>query len=172
MGHPYVCRADDDLRRLRAARREGEPYIGSLHRSWREFDHVNGCVATGCLRGPHGLGWFRPHAYEPPPAPVLLERMRERRIRRIERRIKARGTWDVRPVFHVWVPDDECDDWDVNRFYGDLPTAVSVTRERLGISKFTVPERDGAGGDWYMYSDLHDVTAWITRRVAGTLVRP
>lgn len=167
LGHPYVCRADDDLRRLRYARGEGRMPPGMFN----EPEAVDGCMAAGCLWGRHGLGWFRPHAYEPPPPAVLLERMRERRMRRIERRVKARGTWDIRPVYHVWLDEEVCDDWEVTRTYLDWHTAVSVTRERLRISKFTVPEPIWARR-WSLYSDEHGVTAIIDKSVVGTLVRP
>lgn len=170
--HAFVCAWDDDVRARRAARREGAVAVYGDRFSWRVFDSVDGCVATGCLRGRHGIAWFRGHEYEPPPPAVLLERMRERRARRILRRVTARGTLEITEAFQVWILEDFlCDDWDVTRTYGDWFTAVTVTRERLDIPKFTVPEPDGRDR-WTLYSEEHDVTVVIEKRVVGTLVRP
>lgn len=140
-------------------------------RLFNEPDAVDGCM--GCLRGRHGPAWYRDHVYEPPPAPVLLERMRERRAARIMRRVQARGTWTYATVYMVWLDDADvlCDDWDVTRTYGDWTTMLTVTRERLGISKFAVPEPI-TPRQWSMYSEREGVTVIIERRVVGTLVRP
>lgn len=169
--HVFTCAADDATRELRAARRSGASvYTGRA--AWRTYESVDGCMGTGCLRGRHGPLWYRDHVYEPPPAPVLLERMRDRRAVRILRRVRARGTWTYTTVYQVWLADDFiCDDWDVTRAYGDWPTMLTVTRERLGVSKFVVPTPDGRDR-WTLYSEREDVTVIIGRRVVGMLVRP
>lgn len=169
--HPFACARDDDVRARRAARLSGASvYTGRA--AWRTDESVDGCVVTGCRRGRHGPLWYRDHVYEPPPAPVLLERMRERRAARILRRVRARGTWAYATVHMVWLDSDHvCDDWDVTRTYGDWSTMVTVTRERLGISKFVVPTPDGLDR-WTLYSEREEVTVIIERRVVGTLVRP
>lgn len=170
--HPFACAWDDDVRARRAARREGLSPVFSSSVWAAGPERVDGCMATGCLRGRHGIGWYRYHEYEPPPPAVLLDRMRERRARRILRRVAARGTWEITEAFQVWLDDDcVCDDWDVNRTYGDWPTMLTVTRERLGIPKFVVPVPDGRDR-WTLYSLENDVTVIIERRVVGTLVRP
>jgi hypothetical protein len=130
-------------------------------------------MGTGCLRGRHGPLWYRGHVYEAPPAPVLLERMRDRRAARILRRATARGTWAYATVYMVGVDPFTVftDEWDVTRTYGDWTTMLTVTRERLGISKFAVPTPDGRDR-WTLYSEREDATVWIERRVVGTLVRP
>lgn len=166
--HDFVCAWDDDVRARRYARHEGRPPVGLFG----ESDGVDGCVATGCLQGRHGVGWFRGHEYEPPPAAVLLERMRDRRARRIRRRVIAGGTWAYAIVYQVWIDDESfCDDWDVTRIHGDWSTMLRVTRERLGISRFVVPTPDGRDR-WTLYSDEHAVTVCVWKRTVGTLVRP
>lgn len=170
--HDFTCAWDDDVRARRAARLSGASvYTG--YAPWREFDSVDGCVATGCPRGRHDVEWFRGHEYEPPPAGVLLERMRARRARRILRRVSARGVWTYTTVYMVSVDPFTVfeDAWDVTRTYGDWSTMLTVTRERLGISKFVVPTPDGRDR-WTLYSEREDAMVWIDRRVVGTLVRP
>lgn len=170
--HDFTCAWDDATRALRAARREGRA-PGFTSPVWAGPERVDGCVGTGCLRGRHGPLWYRDHVYEPPPEDVLLERMRERRAARLRRRVAARGTWAYATVYQVWLDPDTTfgDAWDVERVYGDWSTMLTVTRERLGISRFTVPIPDGSDR-WTLYSEREDVTVDIWRRVVGILVRP
>jgi hypothetical protein len=172
--HPFACSWDSDVRALRAARREGMPYPSqSWHHPWADPEGVDGCAHGDCFKGPHGLSWFRGHEYEPPSADVLLRRMRDRRARRLLRKVNARGVWSYVIVYQVWVDPYTVftDEWEVTRTYGDWPTMLTVTRERLGISRFVVPTPDGRDR-WTLYSEREDATVWIERRVVGTLVRP
>lgn len=172
LGHAFTCAWDDDVRARREARREGlSPVFSSP--AWAGPERVDGCMGTGCLRGRHRPLWYRDHVYEPPPAVVLLDRMRWRRVRRAVHRSTAAGVVETRTIFVAYCDPDHVfeDAWDVAGDYGDLWTAVHLTRRCLDISKFVAPVPDGRGR-WTLYSAEHDVTAIIERRVVTTLVRP
>lgn len=187
--HKYSCAADDRIRRERKDRFVGSvdwwpgytrryvPETRMYEVTWNETP-MDQCGWPGCSRGAHaGLSWSTTqagqHTYLPPTDAQLLERMRARRVARQRLREASRGeVWSIRRgVWHAWVEDDTYDEYEANRLYTDLVSALRATRRLLGVSRFVGAVRDGAVR-WTLHSDECDVTAIIERRAVHGMERP
>ncbi len=188
-GHTYECDADDRIRRERRDRFVGSvgwwpgytrryvPETRMYEVTWNETP-MDQCGWPGCSRGAHAEGaWstVQPgtHDYRRPTDAQLLERMRARRAARQRLREASRGeVWSIRRgVWHAWVEDDTYDEYEANRLYTDLVSALRATRRLLGVSRFVGAVRDG-DVRWTLHSDECDVTAIIERRAVHGMERP